>query len=265
MAAISGTGEGFERARVMDEQAVAHAQTVEIRLRINSYVFLFGIPAMFTVIILGSLLSRELLVRTPAINVAAPQVDAHLTVTPPTVQNNIRVPESPITVNVPSQAAPHVTVAPQDTPRISFTLPDGKPGEVRTVEKIVEKEKRVEVQIPVYVETKAQAQGGVTLDDVVVSAERYLAKSPQYKADFDKWLKLWQSRVQERQGDEQALFNETLIEKRAAFKPEAAPSEVTELCRLLLRMRDAKLVLPGVFKEHISATALVSLKSFLEK
>ena len=105
----------------------------------------------------------------------------------------------------------------------------------------------------------------MTLDDVSQAAERYLAKSPQNKADSDKWLKLWQSRVQERQGDEQSLFNETLIEKRNGFKPEATPSEVAEICRLLLRMRDAKLALPSVFRENVTAASLVSLKAFLEK
>lgn len=260
MQAIS-VGEGIARDRAMDEQTTPHAQTVEIRLRINSYVFLFGIPAMFTAIILGSLLSRELFVRAPAINVAAPQVDAHLTVPSPTVQNTIQIPESPITVNVPAQSSPQVTVSPQETPRISFTIPDGKPGEVRVVEKVIEK--RVEVQVPVYVETKVL--GAVTLNDICSSAEKYLAKSPQYKADFERWLKLWQSRVQERQGDEQSLFNETLIEKRNGFKPEATPSEVAEICRLLLRMRDAKLALPSVFRENVTAASLVSLKAFLEK
>jgi hypothetical protein len=245
----------------MEEQAAVHNQTVEIRLRINSYVFLFGIPAMFTAIILGSLLSRELFVRAPAVNVAAPQVNAHLTVPPSTVQNTIQVPESPVTVNVPAQSSPHVTVSPQDTPQISFTLPEGKPGEVRVVEKIVEK--RVEVQVPVYVELKTP--GAVTLDDVCVCAERYLAKNPQHKIESERWLKLWQSRVQERQGDEQALFSATLIDKRNGFKPEATSAEITEICRLLLRMRDAKLALPSVFREHVTAQALVSLKNFLEK
>ena len=244
----------------MDEAATPHAQTVEIRLRINSYVFLFGIPAMFTVIILGSLLSRELFVRAPAINVAAPQVSAHLTTPPAIVQNTITVPETPVTVNVPAQNSPQVTVSPQEAPRISFTLPDGKPGEVRVVEKVIEK--RVEVQVPVYVDTKVP--GAVTLEDIYQSAERYLAKNPQHKAESDKWLKLWQGRVQER-GDEQVLFNEALIEKRNGFKPEATPVEVTEICRLLIRMRDVKLALPSVFKEHVTPASLVSLKTFLEK
>ena len=133
---------------------------------------------------------------------------------------------------------------------------DTKPTATRTVEKVVERE------IGVYVATEDKAQ--VTLTDVYISAEKYLS-AHSTPAEEKKWLEIWTARAREA-GDEQVLANTVLIEKRGAFDVEhAKASDVADICRLMLRYRDAKLAIPSAFKEHVNAAALLKIKRFLEQ
>lgn len=226
-------------------------QEVKIEMTINPVALMFGMPIMLTAIILGTLFVSHL--SAPAVHVAAPNVSVAAAPTP-NVTANLRAPE--VTVNVPQNPAPVVNVAaPLGEPsRVSLTLPGGT--EVRTVKEVIEKP--VVVEKYVYVDTREKAS--ITMDDVIASAEKYLQRSG---FDMKKWGELWGSRVKER-GDEQALFNECLVEKRGAFKADAKATEVQEICALLVRLREAKLAVPEIAKSYISAANLAALKLALD-
>jgi hypothetical protein len=249
---------------------------VEITVRVNSYAFLFGMPALLASIILATVGVTFFVIRP---NVMVPNLEVT-----PKVSVNAQMPapnftlesKNPVNVNVPPITLPTINVPPArvtvnvpqaGVPNISVTVPDGKPGEIRTVEKVVEK--RVEVSVPVYVETAGLAK--VTLEDIFAAAERYLTawcvkakKDPQ--AEAKTWLANWQTRVTERGGDEQRLANETLIEKHTAFDvAKAKPEEVVYVCRILRRYKDGGLALPSVFKEAVTPDVLVKFHDFLEK
>lgn len=235
-------------------------KVVKIDMSIGSHTLIFGVPMMLTLIILGTLVVGRFALPQPVVHVDAPSVQAHMPA--PNVYNQIEQPKPSITVNVPGQPPPVVNVStPTGEPsKVTVTLPDGK-TEIRTVEKVVEKP--VDRFVYVYVDTREKAN--VTLDDVIASAEKYLQKSATFAADHKKWLDLWLTRVKER-GDEQALFNECLIEKRGGFDvAKAQPPEVCEVCRLMLRVRDARLAVPEAFKNYLTAANLAVFKAFLDK
>lgn len=249
---------------------------VEITVRVNSYAFLFGMPALLASIILATVGVTYFVIR-PSVMVpnleVTPKISVNATM-PATPAPSITLEaKNPINVSVPPINVPpaRVTVnVPQaGAPNVSVTVPDAKPGEVRTIEKVIEKKVEVQVPVPVYVETADLAK--VTIDDVFAAAEKYLAawcqkvkKDPQIEAKT--WLSNWQSRVTERGGDEQRLANETLIEKHGAFDvAKAKPEEVVYLCRVLRRYKDGSLALPSVFKEAVTPDVLVKFKDFLEK
>lgn len=243
---------------------------MQISLKINSYVFLFGLPLLLTLIILGTV-GVAYMVTKP--NVMMP----NLTVQAPKVEATVNVPEQPapvvnspnVVVNVPP-SRPNIMVnqSPAEPPNVNVTVPDSKPGEVRTIEKVVEKTKPVPV--PIYVETKDKDQAVVTIQDVYRAAEKYIedycqtsGKDP--KKESERWLSVWQDRVKEK-GDEQRLANDVLIEKRGGFDvTQAKPEEVVEVCRLMLRYRDANLAIPTAFKEALSAENLYKFKIALDQ
>lgn len=255
---------GGSLTREVPMDAANQVQVVEITVRINAYAFLFGIPLLLTVIILGTLVASGSLIRQPEIRVEAPRVEARITVPPATVNNTIHPSDVPVTVNVPAQS-PTVNVPRQEPSNISFNMPEGK-GQVQVIEKVVEKTR--DVPVPVYVETIKK--GAVTLADIFPVAEKYVEgwcvkNGKDAKAEAKRWMELWSGRVTER-GDEQAVFTDALIEKRGGFDvAKAKPSEVVEVCRLMLRLRDAELSIPSVFRDHVSAANLLAFKAFLER
>jgi hypothetical protein len=220
---------------------------------------------MITAVILGTLVVGRLALPQPVVQVQAPVVQASISTPAPVVTAQIRVPEAAVTVNIPAQAAPVVNFsAPQgEAPHVTVNVPDGKPGEVRTVERIVD---RI-VDRPVYVWVDTREKASVTMVDVITSAEKYLQRvSKDFPGEQKKWLDVWLARVRDRQGDEQGLFNTVLIEKRGGFDTgKATPGEVCEVCRLILRIRDAGLSVPEIFKAQLSAANLFTFKTFLDK
>ena len=241
---------------------------MRISLSVNSYVFLFGLPVLLTLIILGTVAVSYVVtkpnVMMPNVTVQAPKIEASLNV-PPQPAPIINAPD--VVVNVPP-SRPNIMVnqSPAAPPQVNVTVPNAKPGEVQVVEKVIEKTKTVPV--PVYVDTAERAT--VTIQDVYRAAENYIAdyckhsgKDPE--AESKKWLAVWSDRVKEA-GDEQRLANEVLIQKRGGFDVSSAKSaEIVEVCRLMLRYRDAKLALPAVFKEAVTAENLYKFKSALDE
>ncbi len=243
---------------------------MQISLKINSYVFLFGLPLLLTVIILGTV-GVSYVVTKP--NVMMP----NLTVQSPKVEATVNVPGQPapvvqapdIVVNVPP-SRPNIMVSqsPAAPPQVNVTVPDAKPGEVRTIEKIVEKTNPVPV--PIYIETADKDKAVVTIHDVYRAAEKYIEDYCQVSGkdpakESERWLSVWNSRIKEN-GDEQRLANDVLIQKRGGFDvAQAEPAEVVEVCRLMLRYRDAKLSIPSVFKEVLTADNLYKFKTALDQ
>jgi hypothetical protein len=246
---------------------LSRSKTVRISMVVDSYVLLFGVPLMIFAVIMGTLLVSHWVIPQPAIHVAAPVVQASLNTPAPVVNATIEVPRSnvPVTVNVPAQGAPIVNFsAPQgEAPKVTVNVPDGKPGEIRTVDRVIE---RV-VDRPVYVWVDTREKASVTFEDVIQAAQKYLQRvAKDFDGEQKKWLDAWQGRVRERQGDEQGLFNTVLIEKRGGFDTsKATPAEVCEVCRLILRVRDAGLSVPEVFKSQLTPASLVLFRNFLEK
>lgn len=249
---------------------------VEITMHVNSYAFIFGIPFLLACIILSSVFVTYCVVKptvmVPNIEVQ-PKVSLNAQMPAPNItieaKNPINVNIPPIhipTINVP-QTRVTVNVPSTEPPKVNIMMPEGKQGEVKTVEKVVEK--KVEVQVPVYVGTADKAI--ITIDDVMSAADTYLmayckksGKDPQ--VERKTWLSSWQSRVSEHGGDEQRLANEVLIDKRGAFDfVKAKAEEVVYMCYLMLRYRDAQLSIPSAFKEVMTAENLIKFKSFLEK
>lgn len=246
------------------------SQHVKIEMNINSYIMLFGMPLMFTFIILGSVglgaycLNRSVVI--PNLTISPPHIDAKLHVPPPIINNSVKPPD--VTVNVPPS---NVLVKPEmPASHVTVMMPDNAKGQVQVVEKVIEKkvEVRVEVPVPIYVETRDQA--AVTIQDIYPLCEKYvdeyfakLGKDP--KTEQVRWLEGWRSRVAEI-GDEQRAANDIIITKRGAFKVDSAKvEEIIEVCRIMLRYRDAKLAIPTVFKEAMTADNLYKLKVFLAK
>lgn len=246
-------------------------QSVQIQMTINSYFLLFGVPLLMTVIILGSVvvggyfLGRSVIV--PNLTINPPKVEASLNVPPPTINNMIKPSDVPVIVNVPpTNITVRNNLAEVQPPTVHVTIPEGKQGQVQIVEKIVEK--KVEVPVPIYVETADQA--AVTILDIYPLCEKFideyiskLGKDP--KIEQKRWLDLWNSKVAEI-GDEQRAANESLINRRSAFKVDTAKTdEIVEVCRVMLRYRDAKLSIPSAFKEVMTADNLFKLKNYLAK
>jgi len=254
---------------LLGESAGIERQHVDIHIRINSLALVFGVPLLLFFIIMGAIVSDRLFTRAQEIHVAAPTVQANLTTPQPIVNATIRPADIPVIIQVPAQAAPVINIPCQDAPRVAITMPDGKGGEARVVEKIVEKP--VERVVYVYADAATRDKAKFTLDDIFVSAEkflvRYCARAGKDAAlEGRKWLDLWKSRVAERGGgDEQQLFQEALLEKRGGFDvAKATVAEAAEVCRLLLRLRDAKLAVPELFKSAITPDRLVTFKEFLD-
>lgn len=268
--------DGVSGSKLRTDCKPQESKGVEITMHVNSYAFIFGIPFLLAFIILSSVFVTYCVVKptvmvpnlevTPKISLNATMPTPNITIeaknpinvnVPPIQFPTIHVPQARVTVNVPST----------EPPKVNITMPEGKPGEVKTVEKVVEK--RVEVPVSVYVETADKAT--VTLDDVINAADNYLVahckksgKDPQ--VERKAWLSSWQSRVNDRGGDEQRLANEVLVDKRGAFDfVKAKADEVVYMCYLMLRYRDARLSVPSAFKEVMTAENLVKFKTFLEK
>lgn len=248
-------------------------QQVRIEMCINSYIMLFGMPFLLTVMILGSVgLGAYCLNRTvviPNLTVNPPHIEAKLNVPPPIV--NVKPSDVPITINVPP-----LELREMPGPNVSVTIPEGKRGEVQIIEKVIEKrveipvdrivEKRVEV--PIYVETAEQ--GAVTIHDIFPLCEKYVedyftktGRDP--KTEQKKWLDGWSAKVAEI-GDEQRVANDTMLNKRGALKIDTAKiEEIIEICRIMLRYRDAKLAIPTIFKDSMTADNLWKFRNFLVK
>lgn len=240
----------------------------QITLEMNTYVFIFGLPVLLTLIILGTVGVAYTVtkpnVMMPNVTVQAPKVEASLNM-PPQPAPVVNAPD--VVVNVPP-SRPNILVnqSPAAPPQVNVTVPNAKPGEVQVIEKVIEKTKTVPV--PVYVDTAEQAV--VTIQDVYRAAESYIAdyckhsgKNPEEESK--KWLAAWTDRVKEA-GDEQRLANEVLIQKRGGFDVSSAKStEIVEVCRLMLRYRDAKLALPAVFKDALTADNLYKFKMALDE
>lgn len=244
-----------------------HGQSLSIQMHINSYFFVFGIPILFTIIILGSLMVSHYVTsdrQIPAINVTAPNITARLDVPAPT----IIVKPADVKIDIPQQPVPYINVAAPrlEPPNVHINIPDGKKGEIQVIEKVVEKIK--EVQVAIYVDTADKAN--VTMNDIYPAAEIYVKKwceknGKDNVSEHKRWFDVWNSRVTER-GDEQIVANSALIEKSDAFRiDKAKPNDVVEVCRIMLRFRDAKLAIPTVFKTYVTADNLLKLKEALER
>jgi hypothetical protein len=242
---------------------------VSINMHIKSGTLVFGIPIMLTVIILGSMIVSWIFRPAPVV----PQIEVN--VPPSNLKADITLPSQNVTYRAPdlhlSQSptkAPdvNITTPKADAPNITFMLQDGKKDGVQIIEKVVEKIK--EVQIGVYVDSLEKAN--VTLKDVFPCCEEYINKwcvknGKDIKAENKRWLDNWTSRVTER-GNEQTLANEMLAEKREALNPEkSTPVNIVEMCRVMLRYRDAGLAVPSLFKEYVTADNLLKLKASLER
>ena len=275
--------------------ALDNKSRVRVEIQMNGYVFIFGVPAMITLIILGTIvvfyfvgsshhatLALERATQQPRAQESNPfladqvldKVMARLPEIAERIKPEVYIKVEPAQVTIPElkpqfhmpEVHPKVIVHNQapEAPNVTVSLEGGQAAP-KTITKIVEK--IVEKTVPVYVETKEQAQ--LTMDDMYPIVERFLVEHCKRnqldaKTEEKKWLESWQSRVKE-EGDEQRLANRTLIEKRAGFDVEKAkPEQVVEICRLMLRFRDGQLALPAIFKEHVSAASLVKIKSFLE-
>lgn len=261
---------------------------VRIEIQMNGYIFIFGVPLMITTIILGSMIvfyfvggSRQQAQAPMPLHAQAPQVSteevvqrvmkevpalAKALVSPVNVHvqpADVKVPETKV-VLPEMQPKVYVTSAPQEAPNVNVSVAGGD-GKTQTVTKVVEKV--VEKEVPIYVATEDKAQ--ITINDLYPVAERfvneYCKKSNlDSAAEEKKWMDAWNTRVKE-EGDEQILANRVLIEKRESFNVEKAkPEQVVEACRLMLRYRDARLSLPSVFKENVTAGALLKIKRYLE-
>ncbi|MBI3832517.1 MAG: hypothetical protein HY291_23545 [Planctomycetes bacterium] len=261
---------------------------VRIEIQMNGYIFIFGVPLMITTIILGSMIvfyfvggSRQQAQVALPMHAQAPQVSteevvqrvmkevpalAKALVSPVNVNvqpADVKVPETKV-VLPEMQPRVYVTSAPQEAPNVNVSVAGGD-GKSQTVTKVVEK--IVEKEVAIYVPTEDKAQ--ITINDLFPIAERFVGDyckkcNLDVAAEDRKWMDAWNSRVKE-EGDEQVLANRVLIEKRESFNVEKAkPEQVVEACRLMLRYRDAKLSLPTVFKENVTAGALLKIKRYLE-
>jgi len=248
---------------------MSEKQNVTIQMEVNSYVALFGVPLMICVMILGAMaIQHVFMTPAPAPIHIATQSQA------PTIQNHVAVP--PANVTVQPADVPVNIMSPDPQPiflqapppydiyeKIQFSLPEGQKGEVKIVEKVVEKTK----QIPIYVPTADKAE--ITIDDIYNSADRYLKNwcainGKDSKAEHERWMSLWNSRVMERGGDEQAAANAILLEKAPGLAGTPKPDHIAEICRIFLRYRDGKLDLPSLLKIHLTAENLMKLKGLLD-
>ncbi|MCW8130717.1 MAG: hypothetical protein KIS92_10235 [Planctomycetota bacterium] len=269
------------------EQAELNKSRVRIEIQMNGYIFIFGVPAMITVIILGSMIVFYFVggSRQPVAQVAPPvhisqvnsdevmqkmmkEVPAIAKALVPPVNVNVQ----PAEVHVPEtkvvlpEVQPRVFVSTpvQEAPSVNVSVAGGE-GKTQTVTKVVEK--IVEKEVAIYVPTEDKAQ--LTIDDLYPVAERFVTEFCKKNnldgaAETRKWMESWNSRVRE-EGDEQRLANRVLIEKRDCFNVEKArPDQVVDACRLMLRYRDAKLALPTIFKENVTADSLLKIKKYLE-
>lgn len=270
-----------------EQAAELNKSRVRIEIQMNGYIFIFGVPAMITLIILGSMIVFYFVggSRQPVAQIAPPvhvsqvnsdevmqkmmkEVPAIAKALVPPVNVNVQ----PAEVHVPEtrvvlpEVQPRVFVSTptQEAPQVNVSVAGGD-GKTQTVTKVVEK--IVEKEVPIYVATEDKAQ--LTIDDLYPIAERFV--NEYYKknnldqtVETRKWMDNWNSRVRE-EGDEQRLANRVLIEKREGFNVEKArPDQVVDACRLMLRYRDAKLALPTLFKEYVTADALLKIKKYLE-
>jgi hypothetical protein len=245
---------------------------VKIEMTIGARTFVFGLPLLLSVIIWGTIFfSRLGFDNRSQINVSSPNVEAKITVPASVVHNHVKPSDVPVTVNVPQNKSPEININQPPDNNITFKLPDNKPGEPQIIEKTIIKE------IPIYMDRKNDEFGkilpnpkSVSIEDIYSIAEKYLnswftknGKDP--KIENKKWTDIWLSRVSER-GNEQNLVNESLIEKRGGFNIDVAKiEEIIELCKIMIRIRDANLSIPSTFKEYITPENLLKFKKFLEK
>ena len=257
---------------------------VRIEIQMNGYVFIFGVPVMLTLIILGSMLVLYLVgglkgnkdyQASQAAGFRGDEVVARVLERMPEFAKAF---EPKVTVNVPNSPLPEnrimlpemhpriiVQNAPSEAPNVNVSITGGGDNKPQTITKVVEK--IVEREVPVYVETADKAV--ILISDLYPFAEQFILdwckkNSLDPKLEEKRWIEQWNSRVKE-DGDEQRLANRVLIEKRDGFNVEKARTEqIVEVCRLMLRYRDARLAFPPLFKEHISAANLVKVKRFLE-
>lgn len=199
-----------------------------------------------------------------------------------------------VTVAVPQQAAPKVEVS---APRIDVHVPTAAaptinvttpPATVTVVEREKEKEKeskpapaptttpKAETKtVPASLETKERSEAKaevIDIDSLYANAERYIESYCKKTgldpiAEQSKWDAAWKGRVATAVNDggtEQSLMDRTIVDSRACFDLNAPPEKVVEGCRLMLRIRDAKLAMLDAMKNALTRDNLIKTIAFLQ-
>ena len=246
----------------------------------------FGLPALIAGIVLASIYvghvvtSRSSIPTQVSVQAAPPAISvqqppATVTVAPAQPAVNVTATASPpiIEVKVPQQQPPTVN-----------NVVNTPPAVVTVVSRMLEAEQRQAAPAPKPPDAaKAEAPKParpLTLDDLYAAAEKYIEGFCKKRGldpakEREAWLKRWQDSVTQAALDhtaesEQAYIDRVIVEKRDCLDVERAkPEQVLEGCRLLLRHRDAKLVMLAALQERITPDGIkqtvAALAAALEK
>jgi hypothetical protein len=237
----------------------------------------FGGTTLLTLIILGAIYTGHSITQRSAVPQPINVVAAQPAVT-------IAVPQAPAPKVEVSSSAPHIDVhvPTAAAPTVNVTTPPATVTVVERAEKAdapkaipVAPAPKVETKpIPASLETKqhSEAKEDISIDALYAYAEKYI-DSYCRKSSLDpdseqrKWDTKWKSRVATAVNDggsEQSLMDRTIIDYRDCFDLNSAPDRVVEGCRLLLRIRDAKLGMLDAMKNAMTRENLMKTVAFLQ-